>query len=326
MAEISYRKALNQAYREEMERDENVVTFGEDVAEYGGSFKVTKGLLEEFGEDRVFDTPISEAAIVGTGTGLAMGDMRPVVELMTVNFAYVAMDQICNHLALMRYMFGGQVELPVVVRMPGGGGNQLGSQHSHSLEAHFIHTPGLKVVYPATPADAKSLLKAAIRDDNPIVFLEHEGLYNLEGEVPEDPEPAAIGRAEVRREGEDVTLVGYGKMFHMAMQAAEQLADEGIEAEVIDLRTLRPWDKDTVMNSVSKTHHAVTVEECPPVSGVAAELTTNIYELAFDDLDAPVERVSGEDVPLPYAQELEQSCIPGPGDVVEAAKKTLALD
>jgi pyruvate dehydrogenase E1 component beta subunit len=326
MPEISYRKALNEAYQEEMERDENVVTFGEDVAEYGGSFKVTKGLLEEFGEERVFDTPISEAAIVGTGTGLAMGGIRPVVELMTVNFAYVAMDQILNHLALMRYMFGGQVKLPVTVRMPGGGGHQLGSQHSHSLEAHFVHSPGLKVVYAGTPADAKCLLKASIRDDNPVVFLEHEGLYNLEGEVPDDLDAGVIGKAEVRRAGGDVTLVGYGKMYHMAMQAAQSLAEEGVEAEVIDLRTLRPWDKDTVMQSVSKTHHAVVIEECPPVAGIAAEVATNIYEMAFDELDAPVERVSGEDVPLPYAKELEQSCIPGPEDVEAAARKTLTLD
>lgn len=326
MPEISYRKALNEAYREEMERDENVVTFGEDVAEYGGSFKVTKGLLKEFGEERVFDTPISEAAIVGTGTGLAVGGIRPVVELMTVNFAYVAMDQILNHLALMRYMFGGQVTLPVTVRMPGGGGHQLGSQHSHSLEAHFVHSPGLKVVYAGTPADAKCLLKASIREDNPVIFLEHEGLYNLEDEVPDDLDAGVIGKAEVRREGGDVTLVGYGKMYHMAMQAAEKLAEDGVEAEVIDLRTLRPWDKDAVMQSVSKTHHAVVIEECPPVAGIAAEVATNIYEMAFDDLDAPVERVSGEDVPLPYARELEQSCIPGPEDVVAAARKTLSLD
>jgi pyruvate dehydrogenase E1 component beta subunit len=325
MPTISYREALNEAYREEMKRDENVVTFGEDVAEYGGSFKVTKGLLDEFGEERVFDTPISEAAIVGTGTGLAMGGVRPVVELMTVNFSYLAMDQIFNHLGLMRYMFGGQVNLPVVIRMPGGGGHQLGSQHSHSLEAHFVHSPGLKVVYAGTPADAKSLLKASIRDDNPVVFLEHEGLYNLEGEVPEDLDAGELGKAEVRREGGDVTLVGYGKMYHIAMQAAENLQEDGIEAEVIDLRTLRPWDKETVVESVAKTHHVVVVEECPPAAAIGTEVATNIYELAFDELDAPVERVSGEDVPLPYAKELEQSCIPGPEDVEAAARKVLSL-
>lgn len=326
MPEISYREALNQAYYEEMERDETVVTFGEDVAEYGGSFKVTQGLLDEFGEDRVFDTPISEAAIVGTGTGLAMGDLRPVVELMTVNFSYVAMDQILNHLALMRYMFGGQVKLPVVIRMPGGGGHQLGSQHSHSLEAHFVHSPGLKVVYPATPADARCLLQASIREDNPVIFLEHEGLYNLEGEVPEDLDAGTIGKAEIRRDGSDVTLIGYARMYHVAMKAAEELAEDGIDAEVIDLRTLRPWDKDTVMESVARTHHAVVVEECPPVAAIGTEVATNIYEMAFDDLDAPVERVSGEDVPLPYAKELEQSCIPGPEDVVAAARTVLSLD
>ena len=246
MAKISYRDAINQALFEEMKRDPSVIVFGEDVALYEGSFKVTRGLLKEFGEKRVFDTPISEAAIVGMAIGAAMDGMRPVPELMTVNFAYLAMDQILNHMALMRYMFGGQVKLPITIRMPGGGGHQLGSQHSHSLEVHFVHTPGLKVVYPATPADAKALLKAAIRDDNPVIFLEHEGLYNLQGEVPDGLDAAVIGQAAVLREGRDVTLIGYGAMTHVALQAAEQLAQEKIEAEVIDLRTLRPWDVKTV--------------------------------------------------------------------------------
>ncbi len=323
MAKISYREALNQALFEEMERDEDVVVFGEDVALYEGSFKVTKGLLAEFGEGRVFDTPISEGAITGMATGMAMMGLRPVPELMTVNFAYVAMDQICNHLALMRYMFGGQVTLPVTIRMPGGGGHQLGSQHSHSLEALFAHTPGLIVVYPSTPADAKALLKAGIRDDNPVIFLEHEGMYNTEGEVPDDPEPAELGRAAVVREGGDVSIASYGGMTAVALAAADSLAAEGVAAEVVDLRTLRPWDKETVSDSVSRTHRAVVVEECPPVCGIAAEVATNIYEMCFDDLDAPVERVSGADVPLPYARELEQACIPHAGDVVAAARKVL---
>jgi pyruvate dehydrogenase E1 component beta subunit len=323
MAEISYREALNQALHEEMERDEKVFVLGEDVGIYEGSFKVTRGLLDRFGSERVVDTPISEAAIVGMAIGAAMGGLRPVPELMTVNFAYVALDQICNHLAVMRYMFGGQVTLPVTIRMPGGGGHQLGSQHSHSLEALFVHTPGLKVVYPSSPADAKALLKAAIRDDNPVIFLEHEGLYNSKGEVPEDLEPAAIGEAAVLREGGDVTVVAYGGMAAVALEAARTLAGNGVDAEVIDLRTLRPWDKAAVADSVAKTHRAVVVEECPPACGIGAEVATNICEMVFDDLDAPVERVSGADLPLPYARELEQACIPHPEDVVAAAQKTM---
>jgi pyruvate dehydrogenase E1 component beta subunit len=323
MPKMTYRDAINLALREEMKRDENVVVFGEDVALYEGSFKVTRGLLKEFGEKRVFDTPISEAAIVGMATGMAMGGMRPVPELMTVNFAYLALDQILNHLALMRYMFGGQVTLPVTIRMPSGGGHQLGSQHSHSLEALFMHTPGLKVVYPATPADARALLKAAIRDDNPVVFLEHEGLYNVEGDVPESAEPANIGEAQVLREGSDVTLVAYGAMTHVALEAAAELEKQNISAEVVDLRSLRPWDKDTVTMSVAKTHRAVVVEECPPMCGVAAEVSVNITEIVFDELDAPVARVSGADVPLPYAKDLEQACIPHAADVVAAVRRTL---
>jgi pyruvate dehydrogenase E1 component beta subunit len=323
MAIISYRDAINQALFEEMKRDPSVIVFGEDVALYEGSFKVTKGLLKEFGEKRVFDTPISEAAIVGMAIGAAMDGLRPVPELMTVNFAFLAMDQILNHMALMRYMFGGQVKLPITIRMPGGGGHQLGSQHSHSLEVHFVHTPGLKVVYPATPADAKALLKAAIRDDNPVIFLEHEGLYNLTGEVPEDLDAAPIGRAAVLREGRDVTLVGYGAMTHVALQAAARLEREKIEAEVIDLRTLRPWEVRTVVQSVARTHRAVVVEEPPPHCGIGAEVAANIYEQAFDELDAPVGRVSGADVPLPYARELEQACIPHAEDVVRAVKRTI---
>lgn len=323
MAKITYREALTQALAEELENDPNVIVFGEDVAQYEGSFKVTRGLLKRFGEARVFDTPISEAAIVGMAAGAALGGLRPVPELMTVNFAYVAMDQILNHLALMRYMFGGQVSLPVTIRMPGGGGHQLGSQHSHSLEVHFVHTPGLKVVYPAMPADAKALLKASIRDDNPVIFLEHEGLYNLEGEVPDGIEPGVIGQARVVREGKDVSLIGYGAMTHVAIEAALKLEKEGIDAEVLDLRTLRPWDKELVTDSVAKTHRAVVVEETPPACGIGAEVAANICEIAFDDLDAPVERVSGADCHLPYAKGLEQACIPHAEDVVRATRKAL---
>jgi pyruvate dehydrogenase E1 component beta subunit len=323
LSEISYREALTQALHEEMARDEDVVVFGEDVALYEGSFKVTRGLLKAFGEKRVFDTPISEAAIVGMATGAAMDGLRPVPELMTVNFALVALDQICNHLALMRYMFGGQVKLPVTIRMPGGGGHQLGSQHSHSLEAFFVHTPGLVVVYPATPADAKGLLKAAIRDDNPVMFLEHEGLYNSRGEVPDGLEAATIGEAALWREGADVTLVGYGAMSHVCLEAAAILEREGVTADVIDLRSLRPWDEALVMRSVAKTHRAVVAEETPPTCGIAAEIATSICENVFDRLDAPVERVSRADVPMPYAKNLEQSCIPHAADVVRAVRNTL---
>jgi pyruvate dehydrogenase E1 component beta subunit len=323
MPKITYREAINQALFEEMHRDSSIIVFGEDVALYEGSFKVTRGLLKEFGPDRVFDTPISEAAIVGMATGAALGGLRPVPELMTVNFALVAMDQILNHLAVMRYMFGGQVRLPVTIRMPGGGGHQLGAQHSHSLEVHFVHTPGLKVLYPATPADAKGLLKAALRDSNPVIFLEHEVLYNLKGEVPGEMEPAPIGEAAVLRAGADATIVGYGAMTHVALEAAGALGLQGVDAEVIDLRTLRPWDKPTVMQSVARTHHAVVVEESPPVCGIAAEVAVNIYENVFDQLDAPVERVSGADAPMPYARNLEQACIPHAQDVVAAVHKPL---
>jgi pyruvate dehydrogenase E1 component beta subunit len=323
MATMNTREALNQALHEEMERDESVIVLGEDVALYEGSFKVTKGLLDRFGEERVIDTPISEAAIVGMATGAALGGLRPVPELMTVNFAYLAMDQICNHLALMRYMFGGQVTLPVTLRMPGGGGHQLGSQHSHSLEPFFVHTPGLLVVYPSNPADAKALLKASIRNDNPVVFLEHEGMYNTKGEVPDDLGPGEIGKAAVVRHGKDVTLVAYGGMTPVALEGAKRLAKEGVDAEVIDLRTLRPWDKEAVTDSVARTHRAVVVEECPPACGIGAEVATNVQEIVFGYLDAPVMRVSGSDAPLPYARELEQAGIPHADDVVAAVRQTL---
>jgi pyruvate dehydrogenase E1 component beta subunit len=325
MGEMNYRDAINLALHEEMERDDKVIVFGEDVAQYEGSFKVTRGLLKKFGPARVFDTPISEAAIIGAAIGAAMGGLRPAPELMTVNFAYVAMDQLLNHMAVMRYMFGGQVTLPITVRMPGGGGHQLGSQHSHSLEVHFVHTPGLIVLCPATPADARALLKAAIRDDNPVIFLEHEGLYNLKGDVPDEAEPVEIGKANVLREGKDISIITYGAMTHVALEAAGELEKESVSAEVIDLRSLRPWDKKTVAASVSKTHRAVVVEEPPPMCGIGAEISTNIYEMVFDALDAPVRRVSGADVQLPYAKNLEQACIPHAPDVVEAVKETLGV-
>ncbi len=323
MANITYREALNQALFEEMERDESVIVLGEDVALYGGSFKVTKGLVDEFGEDRVIDTPISEAAIVGYATGAAMGGLRPVPELMTVNFSYLAMDQIANHMALMRYMFGGQVRLPVTIRMPGGGGHQLGAQHSNSLEVFFVHTPGLKVVYASQPDNAKSLLKAAIRDDDPVVFLEHEGLYNLKGEVPEDEQVSVIGRAEVVRAGDDATVISYGGMIHPVLEAAERLSDEGTEVEVIDLLTLYPWDKACVAQSARKTKRVVVVEDPPDPCGIAAEVAVNTYERCFEALATPIRRVSRADAPLPYSRDLEQACIPHAEDVVAAVHQVL---
>jgi pyruvate dehydrogenase E1 component beta subunit len=323
MPEMTYRDAINRVLHQEMERDPNIVVFGEDVAEYEGSFKVTRGLLDKFGHKRVIDTPISEAGIVGAATGMALGGLRPVPELMTVNFAFVAMDQICNHLAVMRYMFGGQCTLPVTIRMPGGGGHQLGAQHSHSLEAFFVHTPGLWVATPATPADAAALLVTSIRCDDPVVFLEHEGLYNSKGEVPEELPDVPLGQAAVRREGSDITLVGYSAMALVVEQAAELLKDNDIEAEVIDLRTLRPLDIDTVARSVAKTHRAIVVEESKPMCGIAAEVSSRIHERCFGQLDAPVRRISNADVPAPYAKDLEQSAIPNPEDVAAAAREML---
>jgi len=323
MAEMTYREAINRALGQEMRRDKKIIVLGEDVAEYGGSFKVTKGLLEEFGPERVIDTPISEAGIIGSSIGLALAGLRPVPELMTVNFAFVSFDQIVNHLAKMRYMFGGQCEMPVTVRAAGGGGHQLAAQHSHSAEAYFVHTPGLKVVYPSTPENAAGLLISSIRDNNPVMFLEHEGLYNSKGEAPDKLDPIPLARAEVTRSGTDVTIIGYGRMTILALEAAGELEEEGVSAEVIDLMTLRPWDKKTVGESVAKTHRAVVVEECWPTCGIGAEVASNIYELVFDVLDAPVARVSGADVPMPYARKLEQACIPNVPKIIEAAKETL---
>lgn len=323
MPVLTYREALNQALREEMARDPDVLLFGEDVGAYGGSFKVTQGLLEAFGPRRVLDTPISEAAIVGTAVGLALAGVRPVAELMTVNFALVAFDQIVNHLAKMYFMFGGQAPMPVTIRAPGGGGHQLGAQHSHSLEAVFAHFPGLKVVYPSTPRTAKALLLASIRDDDPVIFLEHEGLYNDKGEVPEGLEPLPLGRAEVVREGEDVTLIGYGRMARLALEAAQALDADEISAEVVDLLSLRPLDWDTVARSVAKTRRAVVVEECWPRCGIGADLVAGLCDRVFWELEAPIARVSGEDIPAPYAKELEQACIPDAAKIAAAARRVV---
>jgi pyruvate dehydrogenase E1 component beta subunit len=328
MAELRMREALRDAMAEEMRRDEAVFVMGEDVGVFQGAFKVTEGLLEEFGERRVRDTPISENTIVGTGVGAAMNGLRPVVELMTVNFSLLALDQIVNHAAAIPYMFNGQAKVPLVIRMPGGGGHQLGPTHSHSFEALFLQVPGLLVACPSTPADGKALLKAAIRDDNPVVFIEHESLYGTRGEVPEGDEdgagPLKFGEAAVRREGSDVTIVGVLKMAQVAAAAASQLADEhGVAAEVIDPRTLRPLDLDTILASVRKTNRAVIVEEGWPHGGVGANLSTLITEQAFDYLDAPVQRVTGADVHMPYSKRLEQAAIPHEEHVVKAALATL---
>jgi pyruvate dehydrogenase E1 component beta subunit len=325
MAELRMREALRDAMAEEMRRDESVFVMGEDVAVFQGAFKVTEGLLDEFGERRVRDTPISENTIVGMGVGAAMNGLRPIVELMTVNFSLLALDQIVNHAAAIPYMFNGQAQVPMVIRMPGGGGHQLGPTHSHSFEALFLQVPGLLVACPSTPADGKALLKAAIRDPNPVVFIEHESLYGVRGEVPDgDGEPLRFGKAAVRREGSDVTIVGVLKMAQVAGRAAEQLASEhGIDAEVIDPRTLRPLDLDTILASVRKTNRAVIVEEGWPHGGVGANLATLITEQAFDYLDAPVQRVTGADVHMPYSKRLEQAAIPHEEHVVSAALATL---
>jgi len=324
MGEMRYREALNLALREEMNADENVFLMGEDVGVFQGAFKVTAGLLEEFGEKRVRDTPISENTFVGMGVGAAMTGLRPVVELMTINFSLLALDQIINSAASIRYMFGAQVSVPLVIRMPQGAGHQLGPTHSHSLEALYVHIPGLLVAVPTTAADARGLLKAAIRDDNPVIFIEHETLYGRKGEVDtDDDEPMRFGEAAVRREGDDVTIVGISRMAETAQKAAETLASEHeIEAEVIDPRTLRPLDLDTIIESVKKTNRAVIVEEGWPHGGVGANMAALIQEQAFDHLDAPVGRVTGADVPMPYSRPLEQAAFPHEEHVVTAAIST----
>lgn len=324
MPEMTYRDALNLALKEELRRDPSVVVWGEDVALYEGSFKVTRGLLAEFGEKRVLDTPISENTIVGVAIGAAMGGVRPVAELMTVNFALLAMDQIVNHMSKIRSMFGGQTFLPMVVRMPGGGGSQLAAQHSQSLESYFMHCPGIRVAYPATPADAKGLLKTAIRDNNPVIFLEHELLYNSKGEVPEDPEfLVPFGKAALLREGADVTIVAYARMSILALQAADELEKEGIRCEVIDLRTLNPLDTEAFIASARKTGRAVVVEECWRTAGLGGDIAHRIHEACFETLLAPVQRVAGLDVPMPYSRKIEKICIPQVETIVAAVRDVI---
>jgi pyruvate dehydrogenase E1 component beta subunit len=324
MAVMRYREALNAAMREEMRADESVFLMGEDVGVFQGAFKVSEGMLEEFGEKRVRDTPISENTIVGMGVGAAMAGLRPIVEIMTVNFALLALDQIVNNAAKIHYMFGGEAGCPLVIRTPGGGGNQLTAQHSQSFDAWFAHVPGLKVLSPANPADARGLLKAAIRDDDPVIFLESFPLYNIKGEVDEDDdEIVPIGRAQVVRQGTDLTIVAHSYSVVRALKAAEQLADQDVSAEVIDLRSLRPLDVETVAASVRKTNRALCVEEGWASYGVTAELAARIGNACFDHLDAPVERVGAAEVPLPYAKNLEQAALPSDRKIVAAAQRLL---
>ncbi len=323
MARLTMREAISQALWEEMERDPKVFIMGEEVGVWGGSYAVTRGFYDHFGAERVRDTPISEAAIVGAAIGAALTGLRPVAEIMTINFAYVAMDHIVNEAAKLHYMFNGQFVLPMVIRTVNGGGRQLGATHSQSTEAIFAHFPGLKVVLPGTPADAKGLLKSALRGNDPVMFIEHATLYQLRGEVPEGDYVVPIGKSVVQRPGKDVTIVTYSKMLDVSIKAADELSKEGIEVEIVDLRSLRPLDMEPVIESFKKTNRAVIVEEGWPSFGVGAEVSARIYEQAFDYVDAPVKRVAQKEVPLPYSRELEQSALPGVQDVIAAVKEVL---
>jgi pyruvate dehydrogenase E1 component beta subunit len=325
MATITYRDALNQALREELQRDDRVFLMGEEVAEYDGAYKVSRGLLKEFGSKRIVDTPIAELGFAGIGVGAAMVGLRPVIEMMTWNFALLAIDQIVNAAAKMRYMSGGQLGVPIVFRGPGGAALQLAAQHSQAFESWYAHIPGLKVVAPATPADAKGLLKSAIRDDDPVVFLEGEMLYNQKGEVPDGEHIVPIGSAEIKRPGTDVTLICHSKTVSVALKAAEQLAELGVQAEVVDLRTIRPLDTGTILGSVTRTNRCVVVEEGWPFAGVGAQIVDLIQRDAFDALDAPVLRVTGADVPMPYNRQLEKASKPDAAKVVAAAKQVLYM-
>jgi pyruvate dehydrogenase E1 component beta subunit len=322
MAQITMRQAITDALREEMHRDESVFIMGQEIGVWGGTYAVTRGFYDEFGERRVRDTPISEMVIGGAAVGAAMNGLRPIAEFMTINFAFLALDAIVNHAAKIHYMFGGNMKVPVVFRAPGGGGRQLGATHSHTPDVIFAHFPGLKVVSPGTPYDAKGLLKSAIRSDDPVLFIEHATLYQLRGEVPEDEDfTVPIGISDVKREGSDVTIVAYAKGLQVAMDAADHLAKQGTEAEVVDLRTLRPLDIDPVLASFKKTFKAVVVEEGYRSYGIGAEVAARIQEEGFDYLDGPIKRVAQVEVPLPYSQELEQSALINVERVVDAVKE-----
>jgi pyruvate dehydrogenase E1 component beta subunit len=317
------REAISQALWEEMERDPNVFVLGEEVGVWGGTYAVTKGFYDHFGAERVIDTPISEAAIVGAAIGAALTGLRPVAEIMTINFAFVAMDHIVNQAAKLHYMFGGQFVLPMVIRTVGGGGRQLGATHSQTPDAIFAHFPGLKVVAPGTPADAKGLLKSAIRSNDPILFIEHATLYQSRGEVPEGEYLTPIGKSTIQRPGKDVTIITYSKMVETSLKAADLLAKEGIEAEIVDLRSLRPLDMGPVLESFTKTNRAVVVEEGWRSYGVGAEISSRIYEECFDYIDAPIKRVAQAEVPLPYNRDLEQMALPQVEDVIKGVKEVL---
>jgi pyruvate dehydrogenase E1 component beta subunit len=326
MPVITYRDALNQALREEMQRDDRVFLMGEEVAVYQGAYKVSKGLLQEFGEMRVVDTPITELGFAGVGVGAAMVGLRPIIEFMTWNFALLALDQVVNSAAKMLYMSGGQYPIPMVFRGPNGAALQLAAQHSQAFESWLAHIPGLKVVAPGTPYDAKGLLKAAIRDDNPVCFLEGEMLYNTKGEVPEDEYVIPLGEAELKREGDHASIITHGKMVLVAMQAADELAKDGIRVDVVDLRTIRPIDLPAITESVKKTNRAVVVEEGWEFCGVGAQVVDYLQRECFDYLDAPVVRVHQEDVPMPYAKNLERAAKPDVAKTIAAIRKVMYLD
>ena len=323
MTAITVRQAISDALREEMERDEKVFILGEEVGVWGGTYAVTRGFYDQFGEKRVRDTPIAEAAIIGSAIGAALTGLRPVAELMTINFAFAAMDHIVNEAPKLHYMFGGQFTVPLVIRAVGGGGRQLGATHSQTPDAIFAHFPGLKVVSPGTPEDAKGLLKAAIRSDDPVLFIEHATLYQWRGEVPEGDYTIPIGKSKIQRPGDAVTVVSYSKGLQLSMQAADALAKEGINIEVVDLRTLRPLDMEPVIESFKKTNRAVIVEEGWRSYGVGAEVAARLYEEAFDYIDAPIKRVAQKEVPLPYNRTLEQMALPQVEDIVKAVKEVL---
>jgi pyruvate dehydrogenase E1 component beta subunit len=325
MATLTYREALRHALIDEIERDENVFLIGEDIGRYQGTFRVTQGLFEQFRQKRVLDTPISEPGIVGIAIGASMMGLRPVVEMMTMSFSILALDQIINHAAKIHYMTGGQFAVPLVIRGPGGAANQLSAQHSHSMEGWYAHVPGLKVVAPSTPRDAFGMLKTAIRDDNPVIFTENPGLYAIKGEIPDDPNfSVPFGKCAIRQEGSDITLIGYSRMALVCMEVAEELEKEGVSAEVIDVRSLLPLDFETIAESVKKTHRAVVLYEDWRSGGFGSELVARIQENLFDYLDAPVGRVGGLNVPMPYARNLELLCIPNKDDLMAAVRATLA--
>jgi pyruvate dehydrogenase E1 component beta subunit len=321
MPDVTYREAIRQALRYQLQHDERVFLMGEDIGAYGGSYAVTKGFLEEFGERRVKDTPIAESVIVGAGIGAAMAGLKPMVELMTINFSLLAIDQIVNNASKLYYMSNGQINVPIVIRMAGGAGSQLGAQHSHSLESWYAHVPGLKVAAPATPYDAKGLLMTAFDDENPVIFIEHTALYAMKGEVPEEPYRVPLGKVDVMRSGSDVTLVGYGGSVWQCVRAADKLAADGISAEVLNLRTLSPLDCDGILASVRKTNRIIVVEDDWEFGGFGGEIAAIVQEHAFDDLDAPVTRCSGADVPMPYNGALEQAALPQEADIIRLVKE-----